>query len=299
MKHKLKITLILLAMFIVTQLIGLYVVGHYLQEDNVLPFGLEPPKIEKPSEYYGFFSAIVIAFIIAIFLFLLLTKFKIEFILRLWFFVVVAIALSISFLSVLSPLSYAVIISLVLALPLAFVKIYKKNFLVHNITELFVYPGIATVFVPLLNIWTIIALLVLISAYDIWAVWHSGVMLKMAKYQIDKLNIFAGFFVPYVSKKTKQKIKTWKKTLKKSDLKKKKVKVNVAILGGGDIVFPIIAAGVMMKTLGLASAFLVLAGASLGLAYLFFFAKKKKYYPAMPSVTAGILLGIGLSYLVL
>ena len=73
----------------------------------------------------------------------------------------------------------------------------------------------------------------------------------------------------------------------------------MAILGGGDIVFPIIAAGVMLKTLGIASALLVALGATLGLAYLFFFAEKRKFYPAMPFITGGILAGILISYLIL
>ena len=161
-----------------------------------------------------------------------------------------------------------------------------------------IYPGIAAVFVPLLNVWTIIILLVLISVYDMWAVWHSGIMQKMAKYQMENLKVFSGFFVPYMDKATRKKVKLWKNTLKKSELKKKKIKVNVAILGGGDIVFPIITAGVMLKTLGLGSALFVSLGATLGLAYLFMKSEKKKFYPAMPYITTGILLGIGLSYLV-
>jgi presenilin-like A22 family membrane protease len=128
-----------------------------------------------------------------------------------------------------------------------------------------------------------------------WAVWHSGIMQKMAKYQINKLNIFSGFFVPYVSKKVRQKLKK----MKKSELKKKKIRVNMAILGGGDVVFPIIAAGVMLKTLGLLSSIFVIIGATLGLSYLMFFAEKKKFYPAMPFITAGIFAGIILSYLIL
>ncbi len=128
-----------------------------------------------------------------------------------------------------------------------------------------------------------------------WAVWHSQIMQKMAKFQINKLRIFTGFFVPYISKKTRQRIKK----MKKSELKKKKIKVNVAILGGGDIVFSIIAAGVLLKTLGLFSALFVVAGATLGLGYLFFFSEKKKFYPAMPFITIGIFVGIILSYLFL
>jgi presenilin-like A22 family membrane protease len=302
MKHNLKITAIILIMFVITQFIGIYVVDHYLGEENTLPYGLEPPKIEKQSDYSIFFGAIIIAFIIAIVLFIFLTKFKIEFVLKLWFFVVVTIALSISFFSVTKSFDKFLfgipLIAALVALPLAVIKIYRKNFLVHNFTELLIYPGIAAVFVPLLNIYTVIGLLILISIYDMWAVWHSGIMQKMAKYQINKLKIFSGFFVPYVSKKMKTKIKKWKKTMKEKELKKKRIKVNIAILGGGDVIFPIITAGVMLKTLGIVPAILVIAGATLGLAYLFFFSEKKKFYPAMPFITGGILIGIALSYLI-
>jgi hypothetical protein len=42
----------------------------------------------------------------------------------------------------------------------------------------------------------------------------------------------------------------------------------------------------------------VIIGAAIGLAYLFFFAKKRKFYPAMPFISAGIFIAIGLSYLI-
>jgi hypothetical protein len=137
-----------------------------------------------------------------------------------------------------------------------------------------------------------------------WAVWRSGLMQKMAKYQIESLNIFSGFFIPYVSKKIKMSLKR----MNKSELRKKKIKVNVAILGGGDVVFPIITAGVMLKEFGfvnlagfnlpMASLFVII-GAAIGLGSLFLFSEKKKFYPAMPFITAGIFAGILLSYLIL
>ena len=128
-------------------------------------------------------------------------------------------------------------------------------------------------------------------------------MQKMAKYQINKLNIFSGFFVPYIGKRIRAKLKK----LSKAKLKKAKIKVNVAILGGGDVIFPIIAAGVMLKTIGYISvgsiilpiaSFFIILGAGLGLGYLFFAAEKKKFYPAMPFITAGILLGMLVYWLV-
>ncbi len=304
MKHNMKITLVLLAMFLVTQFIGLYVVDNYSSKD--LPFGLQPPEVKETSEFSQMFFIVFVAFIFAILLLLLLTRINAEFIIKLWFFLVVLLALGISvnvfvskivqsnaeIFSTVFPLSW--LLSFVLMLPFALIKIYKRDFFIHNLTELFIYPGIAAIFVPILNIYTISILLILISVYDIWAVWHSGIMQKMAKYQIRKLNIFSGFFVPYISSRLRQKLKK----LKPWQLKKKKIRVNLAILGGGDVVFPIIAAGVMMKTLGIVPAIFVIIGAALGLCYLMFFGEKKKFYPAMPYITAGIFVGIAVSYLV-
>ena len=54
----------------------------------------------------------------------------------------------------------------------------------------------------------------------------------------------------------------------------------------------------MFKALGIGAALLVILGAALGLAYIFFVAEKKKFYPAMPFITAGVLVGIGISYLI-
>ncbi len=89
--------------------------------------------------------------------------------------------------------------------------------------------------------------------------------------------------------------------MKKSKLKGKKIKVNIAILGGGDVVFPIITAGVVMITpaLGLLYSLFVIAGAASGLLFLFIYSEKKKFYPAMPFITAGIFLGLLLGWLVL
>lgn len=315
MKHTLKITAIILAMFLLTQVIGMFVVNHYSSVRTVdgvstnvtapeLPFGLETPEPQDAGEFNQIIIAIVIAFVIAIALLFLLMKFKAEILLKIWFLAVITIALGISFNAFFYKLPYAYLIALIIALPLAVIKIFKRNFLIHNLTELFIYPGIAAVFAPLLNFYTVILLLLLISVYDMWAVWRSGVMQKMAKYQINKLKVFSGFFIPYMNKKTKQmlsKVKT------KKEMVKKKIKVNIAILGGGDVIFPIITAGVMLRVFGYVSMFginvplasiLVLLGAAFGLSYLFFLAEKKKFYPAMPFITSGIFVGIGLSWLI-
>ncbi len=313
-------------MFLLTQFIGLYVIDSdpfhmkVVQENGTVETvvnpslsWIEPPVIQQESDFTTYLGSIIFAFILAIFILFLLTKFKIDIILRIWFFVVVTIALFITFNAIfpkqiLTNSLYFTIPAIALALGLSFIKIFRKNFLIHNLTELLIYPGIATIFVPILNIWSAIILLLIISAYDIWAVWHSGIMQKMAKYQINTLKVFSGFFVPYITGKLRKQLRKMKKAKSK-----KKVRVNIAILGGGDVIFPIITAGVVMKTGqvmlpfsnipifhgGFVPAIFVVLGATLGLALLFMFSEKKKFYPAMPFITAGMLVGMILSYVLL
>ena len=306
MKHSIKIVIILLGMFFLTQLIGILVIHQYspevkqvVNEQGILenktiynlPYGMEPPPDITPST--TLFS-IVLAMAIAVVFMLILMRYKVEFFLRAWFFVVVALALGITIYAFISGVKYAQIIALIIALPLAAIKLFKRNIIVHNITELFIYPGIAAILVPLLNIWTVVILLVLISIYDIYAVWRAGFMQKMAQYQISKLKFFTGFFVPYLGKKEKKLIKQ----AKESNEKDKKIKVNVAILGGGDVIFPIILAGVVLNQLGIIPALIISVGATLALAFLFYISKKGKFYPAMPFISAGCFLALGIALLI-
>jgi presenilin-like A22 family membrane protease len=304
MKHNTKITILLILMFLVTQLIGLFVIQTYNNGNIQLPYGMQPPpEVQQTSSSL---ISILFAFIIAIVVFLLLTKIKAETFIRIWFAVVTVLALGLTFNAILIHLlknfnsDYLPYLALVIAIPLAYIKIFKRNMLVHNFTELLIYPGIAAVFISLLNVLGIIILLLIISIYDIWAVWHSKVMQKMAQYQINTLKFFTGFFVPYASKKDKLKIRTIKekyankneKFLEKK-FKNAKIKVNLAILGGGDVVFPIIAAGVVYVAYKSVIASLIITlGATIAISSLFLFAKKKRFYPAMPYITVGIYLAM-------
>jgi len=310
MKHSLKIVILLLSMFFIAQLIGLVVVHQYSpqikqitdEQGNLinkttynLPYGMDPPQDITPGDTL---ISIIIAMVIAVVFMLVLMKFKVEFFLRAWFFIVVALALGISINAFIFNISYSGIIALVISLPLAFLKLFKRNMIVHNATELLIYPGIAAIFVPLLNLWTVVILLILISFYDIYAVWHAGFMQKMAQYQIKNLKFFTGFFVPYLGKKERELVNQAKQNKNKDSLKNKKIKVNIAILGGGDVVFPIILAGVVLSQLGLIQALLINIGATLALAFLFKISKKGKFYPAMPFITTGCLIALGIALLI-
>ena len=297
-------------MFLVTQFIGLYVINAYTPQinpetginENPLPFGMEPPEVEAKT---GLIS-IAIAFVIAIALILILIKFRFKFLIRTWFFVVIALALGIVINGLLkNHTSYAWLIALIISVPFALLKIFRPSVIIHNFTELLIYPGIAAVFVPILSVWTVIIFLIAISIYDMWAVWHSGIMQKMAKFQMEELKVFGGFLVPYMGKKIKMKIKLLRQKIKEAKTKKakekiqkdSKIKVSLAILGGGDVVFPIIASGIFFRAFGIIPALLVIAGAFVGLSFLLSISQKKKFYPAMPFITTGIFLGMLVSWI--
>ncbi len=286
MKHKLKTTLILLGLFLLTQFIGLFIVNHY--NTNGLPAAFE-------SQEVSFFSLLP-SFIFAILLILLLMKYKQKIIMRIWFTLVVIIALYLTF-NAFFGLGY---LALFMALIFAFLKVFKPTNQIHNFTEILIYPGIAAVFVPILGVFSVLVLLILISVYDIWAVWHSGIMQKMAKFQMEEVGIFGGFLIPSLTKKQKQLIQKYRlqKTKTKNLKQLKKMKIRLAMLGGGDVIFPIIVAGVFMITYSsIIPALFVIFGALAGLTYLLIVSEKKKFYPAMPFISAGIFIALAIWFL--
>ncbi|MFC1686237.1 presenilin family intramembrane aspartyl protease [Nanoarchaeota archaeon] len=324
MKHDSRVIGILILMFVVTQLIGLVVIDSYSEkitktyvidgvEKNItlgeIPYDLEPPEI-APKDAFG---SITIAFVIAVVLFFFLSKLRANLLIQIWFtlvvFLTVAVALNGLLLKSYQPLGIEIsIVKLfpwiagAIAIPLTFFKTIKRNLIVHNVSELLIYPGLAAIFVPILRPWSIVALLLLISVYDMWAVWHSKFMIKLAKYQIENLKVFTGFFLPYVRQTDRVKLKKIQTIKSKSKamkaIKKSKIKVSLALLGGGDVAFPLIFAGVVMRWgTGFVPALFVVAGATLGLLGLFIYSKKGKFYPAMPFITVGCLIGWGISFL--
>lgn len=253
MKHTWSVTLVLVMIFLAAQSIGLLITKHYIVQPE-LPLNIERPQFEEQTSFIPLFILIVIATGLAF----LLAKFNVKWLWKAWFFLSIVFCLTIAFSSFMSQL-FAVIFSLFFAV----FKVFKRNLIIHNIGELFIYGGLAAIFVPILNLFSISVLLLIISLYDYIAVRKTKHMVKLAKFQA-RLKLFAGVLVPY--------------------------KKGVAILGGGDIGFPLLFAGVVMKTSGF-GAFIISIFAALALLFLFLRSEKKKFYPAMPFLTAGCFLG--------
>ena len=283
MKHTAKVTLMILGIFFIAQIIGLIIVNSYIDKQKLqegqIAFSELPLKVERPVvEEKTSFIYITIAILIGTLLAFVLIRFRQMLLWKIWFLLAIFITLNVAF----KPFMPA-LIATVLAGALALWKIYKPNFYVHNFTELFIYGGLAAIFVPVLSLFSIIMLLIFISAYDAYAVWKSKHMIKLAKFQ-TKSKMFAGVIIPYKIPK-----------VPKGNVSIKKVKVRTAILGGGDIGFPLLFAGVLFKgllltnpvSIAFAKVLIVPILATAALGWLLYNAEKDKFYPAMPTISTG------------
>ncbi len=292
MKHTLKITLLLVFIFFISQVIGLAITSQYIDKEALksgkisfknLPYNVARPVVEESTS----FTYIIAAILIGTALVFVLMKFKKIMWWKAWFFLSVFLVLTVSLSSVLRQ-----DISLFLALALSIWKIFKPNIIIHNFTEVFIYGGLAAIFVPMMNIFAGIMLLFLISIYDMIAVWKSKHMIKLAKFQTES-KVFAGLFIPYGKEK-----KEIKKEIPKIKIKVP-VKARKAILGGGDIGFPLIFAGIVMKKLmlnniviiGFLKSLIIPFIVSIALLILFIKGEKDKFYPAMPFISIGCIIG--------
>lgn len=308
MKHNLTITLMLLSFFFLAQVTGLWLINKDSAvavdaEGNIVVSHGDTSLGDRPqTEGFGSFLYLVIGIAIGTILVLILVKFKQANIWKYWFFFAVWMALSLS-IGVLTKdkILFNYDVAMLIALALAIWKVWKPNIIIHNVTEVLVYSGIAVLLVPIFDVFWAVMLLIAISIYDVYAVWKSKHMVKMAKFQ-TKSNVFAGLMIPYKIKDTKiQKSSINGKVSKKLDTSTiSKSGSKTAILGGGDVVFPLILTGAVMEGLlreGLtkSQAFMqssiMILTTTIALALLFFFAKKDRFYPAMPFVTAGCLIG--------
>ncbi len=299
MKHTFKITIALVLFFFLAQFTGLLVVNHYIDHKKTietktvvmkpLPYNLERPEVKNQSTSFIY---IAIAIFIGTILVLLLIKFNKPIIWKLWFFATVWITLSIAFAAFLNNIAAAV-----LALILSLLKLYKPNVITQNLSEIFIYGGLAAIFVPMINLFAAFMLLILMSVYDYISVFKTKHMIKLAKFQ-SKSNVFAGLLIPYERGKVSA-MAAPKRDTEKVQKATPKAKHSVAVLGGGDIGFTLIFAGVVMKGLMLEEA--VLAGflktmiipvfVSLALLMLLIKGQENKFYPAMPVLSLGCLIG--------
>lgn len=282
MKYDFKTIFILISLFFISQLVGLGILYKDMEIKvvNGTQQVIHPETILGPRpEVSGWesFVWIITSIAVSTIMLLIIIKIGIVNIWKLLFFGSIFLSISLSLGVLINP-----VLAFIIALILALVKVFRPNMVIHNITEVLIYSGIAVMLVPLFEVEWIIALLLVISLYDFYAVFKSKHMVTMAKFQI-KSKLFAGIMIPYKSVKGE-----------------KKKKIAGAIIGGGDVAFPLMFSGVLMESLvkvnqltkeaAFVKILIIPFFISLTLFFLLTKGKEGKFYPAMPFITAACLL---------
>jgi presenilin-like A22 family membrane protease len=124
---------------------------------------------------------------------------------------------------------------------------------------------------------TVIIVLVAASIYDAWAVWKAKTMQKMA------ISFLKRSVIPGIA-------------IAKKNAEHLKIEKRFGILGGGDLFFLVLVPLSFYKT-DVLMTYATMAGLFGGLVFLFFFAKKKAFYPALPFMFVGMFVGAALRML--
>lgn len=253
MKYSSTTLVILLSLYITALFFGLYVVDIYSSIE--LPYGIERPDIPSGYSVPYFIGSILLATVA----FLILSKYSFNILLKIWYYLAIFLAITIA-LSAFTNEIFASLIAVIFILA----KIFGENLWIHNFVEILIYAGIVPLFAPLFSVTGVIILVIVMGVYDFISVYKTKHMIKLAKGQ-QKTGIFAGLVIQY--------------------------KDENAILGGGDIAFPLLFASVVNASLGILPALFSIYGATLGLLSLIIVGKEKKYYPALPFISLGMFLG--------
>jgi len=329
MKHSWQVTLLFVLFFLVSHILGLFLIGNSVSFStdakgvSIISFkdtfvGEHPVMSDLESIIY-----LVVGITIGTLVLLFFAKKKKTSWWRIWFLIASWLAMTVSIQALFN--SSTILLS-VLAAFLALWKVYKPNVVIHNFTEVLIYTGITLIFVPMFSVLSMFIVLILISIYDAYAVWKSKHMVTLATFTRDA-NLFPGFAVKYSLDDSKERNKKTEEstqfTAGRTQLadnssqftasrtrqtahsswsadNRRLSNSRVGILGGGDVVFPLLFSGVSLigllkKGVSFEGAFsfaLVISFcATLSLFLLFYFSKKDRFYPAMPFLTAGTFFG--------
>ena len=252
MKHTKKITALLVLAFLMHQLFGIFIISNISPE-----LGTEYSQNQLSPEAILFPFFLIIASII----FIIISKFRL--LIKYWHTLALILCGFVTLSAIIEPVQ-----ALILSILIIIIKKSTDDPYYNNISELIIYPSIAIILLPVLNLFSAIILLGIISIYDILAVYLSKHMIVLAKTQM-KENIFSGIKINYAKES--------------------------AIIGGGDIAFVMLIVSLILRDYGVISSLITAIASSIGLLALLLITKKKKFYPAMPFLTISSVIGFLIS----
>lgn len=255
-------------LFALIQLIGIFVVlkSAGLAREEAIPV--------------DFTSAEIIFFIIffAVFVYFLRNFSRRS---KIFFRLVLGLVIFAGSQTVLSVLFNEIIISTIAAVLLAVSVLKVKIVLLHNVGMILAVAGIGAVLGLSLAPISAVFLLLILSFYDIIAVYKTGHMVKIAEDMI-RAQAISGIVLP-------QTIKDWFENLENV-----RPGGRFMILGSGDLIMPLILIASVIGFHGLAAGLTVMLFSMLGLFltyYLFMTQKTRRPMAALPPIAAASIVG--------
>jgi presenilin-like A22 family membrane protease len=277
-----KTAFILIAFFLITQFLGLYVGNEYIK---LIRTGEVPPALEHPESIensFYLFGYIIVATIGI----LILIKIRKSFLRILeafvifmasWFTFDFLIPLDIWYLS----------LGFFLALILTTWKMLRPSIISQDIAAIISGAGVGALLGASLGVLPSIVFILILSCYDFVSVFITKHMIHMAKALTERPTAFT-VAAPHKFKK-----------LTYVGIKKAKKKFHIFQLGVGDMVIPLMFSVSVLNKFSLINAIAAIIGSTLALlSLIYFMSKKPQPMPALPFITFGTFAGFLISLLI-
>lgn len=264
-------------MFVIAQIIGTYTGAVLLFDMKENPFVQAFVITEQPQDPLNAVYFVAYALAGAAFLMFVIRFVRSELFFRLMEFALISTASSLVFYAILRvwlPYGESMLYGIILALALAVLKFFVQS--VKNIAAILATAGAGAIFGSSFSLPVAVLFLILLSVYDYIAVLKTKHMVEMAKFIIQKELVFTITSRKYVPEV------------------KKEARID---LGTGDLIAPIIVEVAAFSINPLISVVVGIGAlVSLG-AFLFLVWRKGLVLPALPPITAGVIVSLLVSLL--
>ncbi len=291
----------LITLFLITNGLGLVAAAELQQHEEV-----RETAEQHSSAEFGLYFFLMIG--IATVLLLLLYKYKLNFAVKGWLVLALGLTTLIFFTTV-----FESILGLIATAAVLLGIVYSKDHMLRNVLMIFPFAGAGAFFGSVIGLQAALVLLVVLSLYDYFSVNISEHMVNLAKSGVQT-NTFMGFTYPKEDGgipledtdmedgdsavyRAEDEVEPADAASEGADAASKKG--GVGLLGGGDIVIPLVFAATLLPDYGMFVAVVSVLGAAAGLSFLLVKAQAGRFYPAIPPVAIGSVAGFGVGWMLL
>ena len=288
---KVKTVFVLIALFLITQFLGLYVGNQYINYINqaiktgelsgrpeIIP-GVSPESIDTSLYLFGYImvSTAVILIIIKIRKSIIRILEAVVIFTSSWFVFDSIIPVDIWYLS----------LGFFLALILTIWKAFRPSIISQDVAAIISGAGVGALLGASLGVLPSIVFILILSCYDFISVFITKHMIHMAKALTERPTAFT-IAAPHNFKK-----------LTYVGIKKAKKKIHVFQLGVGDMVIPLMFSVSVLSNFSLINSIAAIIGSTIALlSLIYFMSKKPQPLPALPFITFGTFAGFLISLLI-